>query len=132
MKKKYNVFCEVRITNIILIILGTIICTVPLFTKLKFDTTILIILILLILIFVKDLRKYLNIKKYGIEVKDANFKIVTLNNNKKMLKIHFNYKNKNYDLMGKITFNGKVQEGKTDVIFNKKDPNEFYAFGPNN
>ena len=51
--------------------------------------------LLLILIFVKDLRKYLNIKKYGIEVKDANFKIVTLNNNRKVLKIHFNYKRDN-------------------------------------
>ena len=35
-----------------------------------------------------------------------------------------------YELTGKLTFKSKEKSGKTDILVNKKDPNEFYAFGP--
>ena len=42
------------------------------------------------------------------------------------------YKDNNldYELTGKLTFKSKEKSGKTDILVNKKDPNEFYAFGP--
>ena len=40
------------------------------------------------------------------------------------------FNNLDYELTGKLTFKSKEKSGKTDILVNKKDPNEFYAFGP--
>ena len=62
--KKYNVFCEIKISNIILIILGISLCVMSLIIDEKFHYTYLILTILLIIIFIRDFRKYLNLKKH--------------------------------------------------------------------
>ena len=63
-------------------------------------------------------------------VKNAKYKIVTLNDNKKVLRVEYKEKDKPVVLTGKITFKYIEDSGTTDLLVNKKDPNEFYAFGP--
>ncbi|MGN1379404.1 MAG: hypothetical protein ACI4XR_03290 [Bacilli bacterium] len=128
--KKYNVFCEVKKTNIILIILGIGLVIYSIFMEDKIDYTFLILTILLIAIFVKDVVRYKNIKNNGKLIKNAKYKIVTLNNNKKVLRVEYKEKDKPVVLTGKITFKYIEDSGTTDLLVNKKDPNEFYAFGP--
>ena len=60
--KKYNIFSEVKISNIILIILGIGLCIMSLAIDEKFHFTYLILTLLLISIFIRDLRKYFNFK----------------------------------------------------------------------
>lgn len=127
--KKYNVFCEIKISNIILIILGISLCVMSLIIDEKFHYTYLILTILLIIIFIRDFRKYLNLKKYGKIIKNVNY-IVTSQNGRKVLKIMYKDNNMDYVLYGKLTSKFKSKSGKTNILINKKDPNEFYAFGP--
>lgn len=124
MKNKYNVFCEVKIVNIILIILGIGLCIISLFVDKKLDYSSLIITLLLVAMFVKNLKKYLNLKKYGKLLKNVKFKIT----NRNEITLYVN----NKTIKGNLTFKAKVKEGLTDVIINKNDPNEFFAFGPIN
>lgn len=127
--KKYNVFCEIKISNIILIILGISLCVMSLIIDEKFHYTYLILTILLIIIFIRDFRKYLNLKKYGKIIKNANY-IITSQNGRKVLKIMYKDNNIDYVLYGKLTSKFKSKSGKTNILINKKDPNEFYSFGP--
>lgn len=127
--KKYNVFCEIKISNIILIILGISLCVMSLIIDEKFHYTYLILTILLIIIFIRDFRKYLNLKKYGKIIKNANYTI-TSQNGRKVLKLMYTDNNMDYELYGKLTSKFKSKSGKTNILINKKDPNEFYAFGP--
>ena len=60
--KRYNIFSEVKISNIILIILGIGLCIMSLAIDEKFHFTYLILTLLLITIFIRDLRKYFNFK----------------------------------------------------------------------
>ena len=128
--KKYNIFCEVKIVNIILIILGLGLTIFSVVSHGKLDYTSLIITILLILILLKDVVRYKNIKNNGKLIKNAKYKIVTLNNNKKVLRVEYKEKDKPVVLTGRITFKYIEDSGTTDLLVNKKDPNEFYAFGP--
>lgn len=127
--KKYNVFCEIKISNIILIILGISLCVMSLIIDEKFHYTYLILTILLIIIFIRDFRKYLNLKKYGKIIKNANY-MITSQNGRKVLKLMYTDNNMDYELYGKLTSKFKSKSGKTNILINKKDPNEFYAFGP--
>lgn len=127
---KYNIFCEIKIVNIILIILGLGLTIFSIVSQGKLDYTSLIITILLILILLKDVVRYKNIKNNGKLIKNAKYKIVTLNNNKKVLRVEYKEKDKPVVLTGKITFKYIEDSGTTDLLVNKKDPNEFYAFGP--
>ena len=127
--KKYNIFCEIKIVNIILIILGLGLTIFSVVSKGKLDYTSLIITILLILILLKDVVRYKNIKNNGKLIKNAKYKIVTLNNNKKVLRVEYKEKDKPVVLTGRITFKYIEDSGTTDLLVNKKDPNEFYAFG---
>lgn len=127
--KKYNVFCEIKISNIILIILGISLCVMSLIIDEKFHYTYLILTILLIIIFIRDFRKYLNLKKYGKIIKNANY-MITSQNGRKVLKLMYTDNNIDYELYGKLTSKFKSKSGKTNILINKKDPNEFYAFGP--
>ena len=127
--KKYNVFCEIKISNIILIILGISLCVMSLIIDEKFHYTYLILTILLIIIFIRDFRKYLNLKKYGKIIKNANY-MITSQNGRKVLKLMYTDNNMDYELYGKLTSKFKSKFGKTNILINKKDPNEFYAFGP--
>lgn len=128
--KKYNIFCELKIVNIILIILGLGLTIFSVISQGKLDYTSLIITILLILILLKDVVRYKNIKNNGKLIKNAKYKIVTLNNNKKVLRVEYKEKDKPVVLTGRITFKYIEDSGTTDLLVNKKDPNEFYAFGP--
>lgn len=128
--KKYNIFCEIKIVNIILIILGLGLTIFSVVSQGKLDYTSLIITILLILILLKDVVRYKNIKNDGKLIKNAKYKIVTLNNNKKVLRVEYKEKDKPVVLTGRITFKYIEDSGTTDLLVNKKDPNEFYAFGP--
>ena len=128
--KKYNIFCEIKIVNIILIILGLGLTIFSVVSHGKLDYTSLIITILLILILLKDVVRYKNIKNNGKLIKNAKYKIVTLNNNKKVLRVEYKEKDKPVVLTGRITFKYIELIGTTDLLVNKKDPNEFYAFGP--
>lgn len=128
--KKYNIFCELKIVNIILIILGLGLTIFSVVSQGKLDYTSLIITILLILILLKDVVRYKNIKNNGKLIKNAKYKIVTLNNNKKVLRVEYKEKDKPVVLTGRITFKYIEDSGTTDLLVNKKDPNEFYAFGP--
>lgn len=128
--KKYNIFCEIKIVNIILIILGLGLTIFSVVSQGKLDYTSLIITILLILILLKDVVRYKNIKNSGKLIKNAKYKIVTLNNNKKVLRVEYKEKGKPVVLTGRITFKYIEDSGTTDLLVNKKDPNEFYAFGP--
>lgn len=128
--KKYNIFCEIKIVNIILIILGLGLTIFSVVSQGKLDYTSLIITILLILILLKDVVRYKNIKNNGKLIKNAKYKIVTLNNNKKVLRVEYKEKDKPIVLTGRITFKYIEDSGTTDLLVNKKDPNEFYAFGP--
>ena len=128
--KKYNIFYEVKIVNIILIILGLGLTIFSVVSQGKLDYTSLIITILLILILLKDVVRYKNIKNNGKLIKNAKYKIVTLNNNKKVLRVEYKEKDKPVVLTGRITFKYSELIGTTDLLVNKKDPNEFYAFGP--
>lgn len=127
--KKYNVFCEVKISNIILIILGIALCVVSIVIDKKLNYTFLILTLLLVMIFARDLKKYLNLKKYGKLIKGAKYKIV-VQNGKKALMVEYKDNNISYEVIGKLTYKFKEKTGKTDILINKKDPNEFYAFGP--
>lgn len=127
--KKYNVFCEIKISNIILIILGISLCVMSLIIDEKFHYTYLILTILLIIIFIRNFRKYLNLKKYGKIIKNANY-MITSQNGRKVLKLMYTDNNMDYELYGKLTSKFKSKSGKTNILINKKDPNEFYAFGP--
>ena len=95
----------------------------------KFHYTYLILTILLIIIFIRDFRKYLNLKKYGKIIKNANY-MITSQNGRKVLKLMYTDNNIDYELYGKLTSKFKSKSGKTNILINKKDPNEFYAFGP--
>ena len=127
--KKYNIFSEVKISNIILIILGIGLCIMSLATDEKFHFTYLILTLLLISIFIRDLRKYFNLKNNGKLIKNANYKII-YQNGKNYLKVFYKDNNLDYELTGKLTFKSKEKSGKTYILVNKKDPNELYAFGP--
>lgn len=127
--KKYNIFSEVKISNIILIILGIGLCIISLIVDEKFHFTYLILTLLLISIFIRDLRKYFNLKNNGKLIKNANYKII-YQNGKNYLKVFYKDNNLDYELTGKLTFKSKEKSGKIDILVNKKDPNEFYAFGP--
>lgn len=127
--KKYNVFCKIKISNIILIILGISLCVMSLIIDEKFHYTYLILTILLIIIFIRDFRKYLNLKKYGKIIKNVNY-MITSQNGRKVLKLMYTDNNMDYELYGKLTSKFKSKSGKTNILINKKDPNEFYAFGP--
>lgn len=127
--KKYNIFSEVKISNIILIILGIGLCIMSLIVDEKFHFTYLILTLLLISIFIRDLRKYFNLKNNGKLIKNANYKII-YQNGKNYLKVFYKDNNLDYELTGKLIFKSKEKSGKTDILVNKKDPNEFYAFGP--
>lgn len=95
----------------------------------KFHYTYLILTILLIIIFIRDFRKYLNLKKYGKIIK---MPIIWLHlkMEEKFLKLMYTDNNIDYELYGKLTSKFKSKSGKTNILINKKDPNEFYAFGP--
>lgn len=127
--KKYNVFCEVKISNIILIIFGIALCVVSIVIDKKLNYTFLILTLLLVMIFARDLKKYLNLKKYGKLIKGAKYKIV-VQNGKKALMVEYKDNNFPYEIIGKLPYKFKEKTGKTDILINKKDPNEFYAFGP--
>lgn len=127
--KKYNAFCEVKISNIILIILGIALCVVSIVIDKKLNYTFLILTLLLVMIFARDLKKYLNLKKYGKLIKGAKYKIV-VQNGKKALMVEYKDNNISNEVIGKLTYKFKEKTGKTDILINKKDPNEFYAFGP--
>lgn len=127
--KKYNIFSEVKISNIILIILGIGLCIMSLIVDEKFHFTYLILTILLLAILVRDLKKYFNLKNNGKLIKNANYKII-YQNGKNYLKVFYKDNNLDYELTGKLTFKSKEKSGKTDILVNKKDTNEFYAFGP--
>ena len=60
--KKYSLFKEVKISNIILVVLGIGLCIMSLVIDEKFHYTYLILTILLLAIFIRDLKKYFNLK----------------------------------------------------------------------
>ena len=56
--------------------------------------------------------------------------MITSQNGRKVLKLMYTDNNMDYELYDKLTSKFKSKSGKTNILINKKDPNEFYAFGP--
>ena len=130
----YNIWCEVKKNNIILIIIGIIFSIVELFINNKYDYSILIITILLIAYLIKCISKYFSLKKHGIIINNIPYEFKQIKNNDKVLVINYQLNNGNYIQLFKKKKKWKnIQNtGTTKLFINPSNVRQYFIFDPTN
>lgn len=128
----YNIWCEVKKENIVLVIIGIIMTSISFFIDTKIETLFLfIITLLLILYLIKSILKFLSLKKNGIVLNNVPYHFENLNDKEKVMIVEIEYQNAQYKLFKKqMNWNNVPDNGMTNVIINPKKSNQYYIFLP--
>jgi len=128
----YNIWCEVKKVNIVLIIVGVIMTTISFFIDSTNETIFLFIITLaLILTLLKSISKYNSLKKNGILLNNLPYHFENISNNEKVMIVEFEYQGNHYKLFKKQrNWNSIPDNGVTNVILNTNKSNEYYIFLP--
>ena len=128
----YNIWCEVKKENIVLIIAGVIMTTISFFIDSNTETIFLFIITLaLILTLLKSISKYNSLKKNGILLNNLPYHFENISNNEKVMIVEFEYQGNHYKLFKQqIKWNSIPDNGVTNVILNTNKSNEYYIFLP--
>ena len=128
----YNIWCEVKKVNIVLIIVGVIMTTISLFIDSTTETIFLFIVTLaLILTLLKSISKYNSLKKNGILLNNLPYHFENISNDEKVMIVEFEHQGNHYKLFKKQkNWNSIPDNGVTNVILNTNKPNEYYIFLP--
>lgn len=128
----YNIWCEVKKLNIVLIIIGIIMTIISFFDFDIYETiSLLIITLALILTFFKSVMKYMSLKKNGVLLSNILYYFENISNNEKVMFLEFEYQNQKYKLFKKRrNWDNILDNGVTSVIINVKKNKEYYVFLP--
>lgn len=128
----YNIWCEVKKLNIVLIIIGIIMTIISFFDFDIYETiSLLIITLALILTFFKSVMKYMSLKKNGVLLSNIPYYFENISNNEKVMFLEFEYQNQKYKLFKKRrNWDNILDNGVTSVIINVKKNKEYYVFLP--
>ena len=128
----YNVWCEVKKINIVLVIIGIIMTAISFFIDKTSETIFLLILTLaLIFTLLKSISKYNSLKKNGVLLNNLPYHFESISNNEKVMIVEFEYQGNHYKLFKKQrSWNSIPDNGVTNVIINTNKPNEYYIFLP--
>ena len=128
----YNIWCEVKKANIVLVVIGIVMTIISFFVD-KTSVTIFLLILTLALIFVllKSITKYNTLKKNGVLLNNLPYHFESISNNEKVMIIEFEYQGNHYKLFKKQkNWNIIPDNGVTNAILNTNKPNEYYIFLP--
>ena len=128
----YNIWCEVKKANIVLVVIGIVMTIISFFVDKTSETIFLLILTLaLIFVLLKSITKYNALKKNGVLLNNLPYHFESISNNEKVMIIEFEYQGNHYKLFKKQkNWNSIPDNGVTNVILNTNKPNEYYIFLP--
>ena len=128
----YNVWCEVKKINIVLVIIGIIMTAISFFIDRTSETIFLLILTLaLIFTLLKSISKYNSLKRNGILLNNIPYSFESISNNEKVMIVEFEYQGNHYKLFKKQrSWNDIPNNGVTNVLLNTNKINEYYIFLP--
>ena len=129
----YNIWCEVKKLNVVLVFLGICFSIGSFFIDSKYDYTILIVTLLLIVVLLKSIFKYLSLKKNGTLIQNIPYEFKQINDKEKVLIIKYQLNNENYIQLFKRKLNwGNVSSnGTTNVLIDLNNPKKYFIFDPN-
>ena len=128
----YNVWCEVKKSNIILIVIGMIVVIMDFYMNGKCDYYFLIIVLLLIAYLVKCILKYLSLKKHGILIENVSYEFKEIKNNEKVLVVSHKLDDGNYIQLFKKKKNWEnvSKIGTTKLLINPSNVKQYFIFDP--
>lgn len=128
----YNIWCEVKKFNIILVIIGIIFSVLSIFIDEKYDYTILLITLVLIVYLIKCVLKYLSLKKHGVLIENVVYDFKIIKNNEKVLIVNYQLKdgNKIQLFKKKQNWGNVLNSGTTKVLINPSNPKQYFVFDP--
>ena len=130
----FNIWCKVKKINIFLVVFGLIFSVGSIFIDEKYDYISLILTILLVLYLLKDIMKYLSLKKNGKLIENIPYTLKELNNNEKLLTITYRLNNsKIVEFHKRIKSNNNIKEnGTTNILIDNNNYYNYYIFDPKN
>lgn len=128
----YNIWCEVKKTNIILITIGIFFSIIELFVGNKYNYSILIITLLLIAYLIKCIFKFFSLKKNGILIDNIQYEFKELKNKEKILIINYQLDTGNCIQLFKKKTNWKSTQntGTTKLLINPSNIKQYFIFDP--
>ena len=128
----YNIWCEVKKINIVLVVIGVIMTVISFFIDKQSEAIILLILTLaLIIVLLKSIAKYNSLKKNGVLLNDMPYRFENISNNEKVMIVEFDYQGNHYKLFKKQrNWNDIQNDGVTSVLLNVNKNNEYHIFQP--
>ena len=128
----YNIWCEVKMSNIVLSVLGIFFSIGSFFIDSKYDYTILIITLLSIAYLLNRVFKYLSLKKHGTLIQNIPYEFKEINNKEKVLIINYQFDNDNsIQLFKKKLDWGNVNStGTTNILIDLNNPKKYFIFDP--
>ena len=130
----FNIWCKVKKINIFLVVFGLIFSVGSIFIDEKYDYKSLILTILLVLYLLKDIIKYLSLKKNGKLIENIPYTLKELNNNEKLLTITYRLNNsKIVEFHKRIKSNNNIKEnGTTNILIDNNNYYNYYIFDKKN
>lgn len=128
----YNIWCEVKKLNILLVFFGIIFSIISFFIDSQYDSIVLIITILLIAYLVKCIFQYLTLKKHGTFIQNLPYELKQINNNEKVLIINYQLPNGDSMQLFKKKYNwGNINDiGTTAILIHIDNPKQYFIFDP--
>lgn len=128
----YNIWCEVKKINVILVVVGIILTIMPIFIDAKYDYSVLLITILLIIWLLKDILKYLSLKKHGVLIENVSYDLKIIKDNEKVLIVNYQLNDGNVVQLfkKKREWGNTLDNGTTKILINISNPKQYYIFDP--
>lgn len=122
----YNIWCEVKRTNVVLVIVGFIFSISSLFIDEKYDYAVIIVTILLCVYLLKSILKYLSLKKNGILIENVSYEL-----DGNTLIVNYHVEDKKIKLFRKKENCGDIpSHGTTNILINPSNLKQYYIFDP--
>lgn len=128
----YNIWCEVKKSNIVFVVLGICFSIGSFFIDGKYDYVILIVTLLLIVYLLKCILKYLSLKKHGTLIQNVPYEFKQINDKEKVLIV--NYQLNNGDSIQlfkkKLNWDNTNSTGITNVLIDFNNLKNYFVFDP--
>lgn len=128
----YNIWCEVKKSNIVLVVLGICFSIGSFFIDSKYDYMILVVTLLLIAYLLKCIFKYLSLKIHGTFIQNIPYEFKQINDKEKILIINYQLNNGNSIQLFKKKWDwGNTNStGTTNILIDPNNPKKYFIFDP--
>ena len=128
----YNIWCEVKKSNIVLVVLGICFSIGSLFIDSKYDYMTLICTLLVTAYLLKCIFKYLSLKKHGTLIQNIPYEFKQINDKEKVLIVNYQLNNDNSIQLfkKKLNWGNANPTGTTNVLIDPNNPKKYSIFDP--